>query len=768
MKTFYKKELKTVMAIFALAFGLLLTNTAQAQNTTIVLGVVNACDSWTAPWDGLAITTSGATSGTNAAGDTTWTVDLIINDSHTASDTRNECDSYTYGDSTWTTSGTYTYNDPTVAGCDSVITFNLTINSGVYNDPVGYNVSACDSYTDSSGTVHTTNGAFLDTTTGHNGCPVVRTWNLTISGNAEAVNVSRTACDAFTVSAKNGTNGDSTWTTSGTYTYIDANEDGCDSVITINLLVNTGHEYNPTTATVEACDSYTMPGSGTVYTIGANPLGVTDIDTVISVGTAANGCDVITYNTFVLTWNGAANSGADSVVTSCGSFTWGDSTWTTSGTYTYPTGTNVDNCDSTRDVVLTIVDYANGGASIADSSAVNGHNITVGGIGGWINWNSCGPVTVASGTVVDSTALANSGFIPNQYIDTVTDAAGCMTLYDYEINIAASGTSNPDVLLSESGHCDSWTDENGTEYTADGLYSYTRTNTVNGCDETVILTISGMISSTPDVNFSMNACNNYTWNGITYDSTDTYTQSYTNSAGCSSDSVLNLTIGSTSTSDFAFMDECETYTYYDANYAAQTTTTAGVYTSHFVAANGCDSAIVVTLTVLPAASGEVTYYGCDSLVWNGTTYLVSTTVDDTLTSSNGCDSIVTVSIDIAGASAPSALSASACNSYTAGDGNVYTTSQVFTDNATNQNGCDSIVLVTLTITNSQNTMDVVECGTEYYTPSGDTLTTDGTYMDTIAGLMGCDSILTINLSFGTSANGVDDVHSCNGIYNWAG
>jgi hypothetical protein len=197
-------------------------------------------------------------------------------------------------------------------------------------------------------------------------------------------------------------------------------------------------------------------------------------------------------------------------------------------------------------------------------------------------------------------------------------------------------------------------------------------------------------------------------------------------------------------------------------------TSAGVYTDVFVAANGCDSAIVLTITMQSSDSGAVTYFGCNEYTYGDSTYLVSTTVDDTLTASNGCDSIVTVTIDIDGASASSAEFASACNSYTAGDGTVYTTSQVFTDNATNQNGCDSIVLVTLTITNSQNTMDVVECGTEYYTPSGDTLTTAGMYMDTIAGLMGCDSILTINLSFGTSTNDVDSIHSCTAAYNWAG
>jgi len=87
--------------------------------------------------------------------------------------------------------------------------------------------------------------------------------------------------------------------------------------------------------------------------------------------------------------------------------------------------------------------------------------------------------------------------------------------------------------------------------------------------------------------------------------------------------------------------------------------------------------------------------------------------------------------------------------------------------ATNMYGCDSITLVTLTITNTQAAMTVVECGSEYYTPSGDTLTADGVYMDTLAMVGACDSIFTINLTFGTNTS-EEDMHSCENAVNWNG
>jgi hypothetical protein len=64
-------------------------------------------------------------------------------------------------------------------------------------------------------------------------------------------------------------------------------------------------------------------------------------------------------------------------------------------------------------------------------------------------------------------------------------------------------------------------------------------------------------------------------------------------------------------------------------------------------------------------------------------------------------------------------------------------------------------------------MTVVECGSEYYTPSGDTLTADGVYMDTLAMGGTCDSIFTINLTFGTNTS-EEDMLSCANAENWNG
>ncbi|MDB0027084.1 T9SS type A sorting domain-containing protein [Flavobacteriales bacterium] len=761
MKTFYKKELKTVMAIFAVAFGLLFTNTAQAQ---IFIDPIE-CDSYIAPY-GDTLTATGIYTGT--LGTTVWTVNLTIINSSSSTQVISACDSYTAADGTVYTADTTgaTATVLNAVGCDSVITYNIDISTGITNVPGGIAVSSCDSYTAPSGAVYTASGAFLDTVAGVDGCPVVTTYNLTITGNTNTGGANITSCGPYL--AASGNSYDSTGIYLDTTSQVAS---GCDSVVTINLTVNSGDTYTSSTEAVDACDSYTLPGIGTTYTIGANPNGVTHIDTVVTVGGAANGCDAVNYNTFTLAWNGVATS-SDTSVTSCGSLTWGDSTWTASGIYSYPAGSNEVGCDSSLNINLTIEEYADGGCSEADSSAANGNNVTIdfgGNCGSFLNWQSCGPVTTISGAVVDSAVLAtnpysinNQGMNPNQagYIDTVVDAAGCKTLYDYYIKI--SDATNPDVFVTSSGACDSYTDENGVVYDANGLYSYVRANASNGCDETVNLTVSGLLSSSTG-SVDVNACNDFTWNGVTYDSTGTYTQTFGNAAGCDSVHTLNLTIGSTSTSMFMSLAPCDAYTMQNGTIV----TSAGVYTDVWVAANGCDSAIVLTVTMQSSSTGAATYLGCSDYTYGDSTYTASATVLDTLVAANGCDSVVTVTIDINSATSANTNNVTACNSYTAGDGTIYTTSQTFTDMATNMYGCDSITLVTLTITNTQASMTVVECGSEYYTPSGDTLTADGVYMDTLAMVGACDSIFTINLTFGTNTSEEDSL-SCENAVNWNG
>jgi len=746
MKTFYKKELKTVMAIFALAFGLLLTNTAQAQ-TTFFNESETECDTYT--WAVTGVTYGVGQSGTythtigTAPNDTVYTLSLTINESNTNGGTEaiNACDSYTAPDGTVYTADSLgaTATILNVAGCDSVITMNIDISTGTTTGNA-FTHTACNSWTTPGGVVLTADTVLIDVATGSNGCPESTTINFVLQGNANTGSASMTECDTLVF-------GDSTWTTSGTHEYTLTNVDGCDSVVTINLLINTGDENVPMPPeNITFCDSVEYGG---VWFDGDTAI----INTVFIDGGAANTCDRYESTTINLTKDVNNATVHTETISRCADYASPDSLFTTTANWSFTHTSILTGCDSTVTYDYTKVDT----------------NITLTLI------ESCGAWVDPNG---DTLTANNAG-----HTYSLTDGNGCTTNYTVPVNVN-SGTNNT-VFWSPTPVCDSYTDPNdpsATAYTTVGPHTYTIVapaiepgtvipNIAPGCDQTVILTLT--VTGNADAgSSSVNACDNYTWAGTAHPqvSVDTTLEAtFTNVSGCDSVHTLTVNIGSVHTQQFADAAPCTDYTLVNGTVIPWVSGAVVAINDVFTAANGCDSVVTLTITfdVGGNTAGSHTVFGCTSATYGGLTFTADTTFTETLVNAGGCDSTLTVTIDLESATSTSTASINACNSYTAGDGTVYTASATFTDLATNMYGCDSTVLVTLTITNSQNTIDVVECGTEYYAPSGDTLTTAGTHIDTIAGLMGCDSILTINLSFGANTSESTD-HSCDGTYNWGG
>ena len=55
----------------------------------------------------------------------------------------------------------------------------------------------------------------------------------------------------------------------------------------------------------------------------------------------------------------------------------------------------------------------------------------------------------------------------------------------------------------------------------------------------------------------MSACDSYTWNGVTYTTSGTYTWSGTNSVGCDSTVTLNLTINNAQFNSVSISKSCD-------------------------------------------------------------------------------------------------------------------------------------------------------------------------------------------------------------------
>lgn len=197
------------------------------------IDVQNHCDAY--EWiDGITYTESTNTPTfvvTNAAGcDSTVTLNLTIRKMTTGIDVQNHCDTYTWIDgNTYTeSSNDNTYTLTNAVGCDSVVTLDLTIRKKTYGIDVQ---DHCDTYTWINGITYTeSTNEPVYTITNVAGCDSIVTLNLTIRKKTSSPSQSYTAINTYTWN-------EVTYTTSGIYTATLTNAVGCDSTATLDLTV---------------------------------------------------------------------------------------------------------------------------------------------------------------------------------------------------------------------------------------------------------------------------------------------------------------------------------------------------------------------------------------------------------------------------------------------------------------------------------------------------------------------------------------------------
>lgn len=324
--------------------------------------------------------------------DSTLTINATVNNSSTSTTTITTCDSYTWTNgTTYTTSGMYFQTLVNHVGCDSIAALDLTIN---YSQTSTTTIVACDSYTWTNGATYNVSGTYNQLLTTINGCDSIATLELTINQSSSSTETV-VACDSYTWTADG-----QVYNTSGTYITTLTNATGCDSVITLNLTINTS---SITTEAITSCESYTWAETGATYTVS---------DLYQAVYTGANGCDSIIQ--LDLTINNGTNT--TETIAECESYTWpvNGQTYTTSGTYTVSfIGTN--GCDSIRNLDLTITGFPvatatdNGDATITASSGAS------------YQWIDCSNGQAISGATSQTFAPTANG----SYAVVVTNASSC-------------------------------------------------------------------------------------------------------------------------------------------------------------------------------------------------------------------------------------------------------------------------------------------------------------------------------------------------------
>lgn len=193
--------------------------------------------------------------------------------------------------------------------------------------------------------------------------------------------------------------------------------------------------------------------------------------------------------------------------------------------------------------------------------------------------------------------------------------------------------------------------------------------------------------------------------------------------------MSNCINGTTSTITTA---ACSSYTL-----NGQTYTTGGTYTQQLTNVSGCDSTLVLSLSLNNTTAG-FSAVSCNSYLWLGQEYFASGTYRDTITNAAGCDSILTLTLVI-NPTVSTFMNASICAGQTYGN---LTLSGIYRDTLVNVNGCDSIVILDLKVNAASfsfvNSTICLGQGYEGHDSAG-------IYVDTLVASSGCDSIRKLDL-----------------------
>ena len=359
-------------------------------------------------------------------------------------------------------------------------------------------------------------------------------------------------------------------------------------------------------------------------------------------------------------------------------------------------------------------------------------------------------LTGNSSSVTFSNVFLNPNASTLNFTSTITSELGDVDTQSFSFNIVCQCiTQYLDVVITA---CDNFTWD-GVVYDSTGLYINTYTDLL-GCDSIVTLNLTINNSSAGSVDIT--ACDNFTWDGVVYDATGSYTNTYTGVNGCDSLMTLNLTINN-SFNSLLDTSTCDDFTWLGVVYDS-----SGTYTNMYTDVNGCDSSLTLNLIINYSSNSSVDITACDNFTWDGVVY-DSTGSYTNIYTVNGCDSSMTLNLTIVTGSSGS-VDITACDDFT-WDGFVYNSTGSYTNTYTDANGCDSLMTLNLTINNSSSgSVDITTC--DDFTWDGVVYDSTGSYTNTYTGVNGCDSVMTLNLTIAGSVGSVD-ITACDD-FTWDG
>lgn len=526
--------------------------------------------------------------------DSIYTLSLTVNPTIPRSDELTLCASelpYIYGDTVFgqgTQSGTFVFRRSARTGCDSIVTLDLTINSRGYQQK-SYEICSSDlpyETEDTTFPVGTASGLYNVYYTMPNGCDSVVAIELAVHPVYNEV-VSEEICENDLPYEWRDT-AFAAGTTSGVFRFARESAFGCDSIVTFALIVHPSYEQEETaevcansfpfvwrdTTFLEGTESgdfvfnrYSQHGCDSVVTLHlmVNPIFNQEEtlticqdelpylwrDVLIPIGTSSS----------TLTFQRQSSDGCDSTVTLhltvhptssqyyslriCSAdlpYLWDvtDTTFetgTVSGVYRFHY-TNVLGCDSSVYLNLTV----NPSYEILDTLVLCQNEL---------------PYPYEYAPTHQITMNMSSG----DYTYTRPIATGCDTTIRLHLTINQSFNQYEQLSVCEGDFPIEWRDTTFLEGTVSGTYVFNRTSQ-SGCDSVVslLLTVSPLptasIMTVPNGAVTMLICqsnaNTFLWSTgetvnmivVPTDSAATYTVTVTNSStGCSNVASIDIAVG---------------------------------------------------------------------------------------------------------------------------------------------------------------------------------------------------------------------------------
>ena len=342
----------------------------------------------------------------------------------------------------------------------------------------------------------------------------------------------------------------------------------------------------------------------------------------------------------------------------------------------------------------------------------------------------------------DTYALTNVGATASVYtiIDIVGDLQGDPGA-GWPVADDTNGTQNQ-TLVRKTTVCNGNPNELGS-FGTDAATSEWIVNPIDDWTNINMHNSSCVATCDTYASIVLTECTSYTSpSGLyTWTATGMYNDTIPNTALCDSIITFDLTIA-TVYNETAALTICSGTNY---TFGTQTLTTQGQYTELFTSMDGCDSTVILDLTVVSSYTESATAEICDGDTYTfGTQSLtVGGPYTELFTSSTGCDSTVNLTLTVLTPTTAS-IAEVVCGTYTAADAAVYTTTGIYTAIIPNTAGCDSTITIDLTVNMpSTNTVTDAACGS--YIANAITYTTSGTYTQTTLNAAGCDSVITFVL-----------------------